>query len=160
SIYRITDRLIKEFIAPWNQGKPERYSILLYGPPGTGKTTFVQLLAGALDWDMIAISPSDFLRGGESQVEEQAKAIFQALEQMSNVVVLFDEIDRLLLDRDAVAYSRQGDLFQFMTPGMLTKINNLREKKRLIFVIATNYAERIDAAIKRAGRIDEQYLWL
>jgi len=51
-------------------------------------------------------------------------------------------------------------MFQFMTPSMLTKINDLRQKKRSVFVIATNYAERIDSAIKRPGRIDEQILLL
>ena len=47
-----------------------------------------------------------------------------------------------------------------MTPGMLTKLNDLRRKKRLIFIIATNYENRIDAAIKRTGRIDKRYLVL
>jgi hypothetical protein len=72
--------------------------------------------------------------------------------------VLFDEIDRLLLDRDSSAYEDQGDIFQFMTPSMLTKINDLRKRERCVFIIATNYAERIDGAIKRPGRIDAQLL--
>ncbi len=37
-------------------------------------------------------------------------------------VILFDEIDRLILDRDSKAYSEQSDVFQFMTPSMLIKI--------------------------------------
>jgi SpoVK/Ycf46/Vps4 family AAA+-type ATPase len=47
-----------------------------------------------------------------------------------------------------------------MTPGMLTKLNNLRNKQRVIFILATNYAYRIDPAIRRTGRIDEKYLLL
>jgi SpoVK/Ycf46/Vps4 family AAA+-type ATPase len=43
---------------------------------------------------------------------------------------------------------------------MLTKINDLRKAKRSIFVIATNYANRIDPAIKRIGRIDHKLLLL
>jgi AAA+ superfamily predicted ATPase len=160
SVYRATDRLLEDFIRPWQKREPKSFAMLLYGPPGTGKTSFAKLLAGALGWDLVQLSPSDFVRGGEAAVEEHAKAVFQALEQMSTAVVLFDEIDRLLLDRDAKAYNTQGDVFQFMTPGMLTKINDLGAKKRLIFIISTNYAERIDGAIKRSGRIDRQYLWL
>jgi ATPase family associated with various cellular activities (AAA) len=137
-----------------------KYSILLYGPPGTGKTTFCELLAAALRYDFIYVSPSDFIRAGESGVEERAKRVFDALLEQSNCVILLDEIDRLLLDRDSSEYARQGDMFQFMTPSMLTKINDLRQKKRSVFVIATNYAERIDSAIKRPGRIDEQILLL
>ena len=78
----------------------------------------------------------------------------------SEVIVLFDEIDRLLLDRDSKPYRDQGDLFQFMTPGMLTKLNSLRKSKRVVFIIATNYAERIDPALKRGGRIDDHFLLL
>jgi len=80
--------------------------------------------------------------------------IFDVLGAQANVVVLFDEIDRMILDRDSVEYGEQGDIFQFMTPSMLTKIRDLRKRKRLIFLVATNYAERIDAAAKRRGRLD------
>jgi hypothetical protein len=41
---------------------------------------------------------------------------------------------------------------------MLTKINDLGKKNRSMFVIATNYENRIDPAIKRKGRIDKRYL--
>ena len=75
--------------------------MLLYGPPGTRKTTVAERLAKALGYDLITITPSDFVKGGESEVELRAKAIFEALEAQSEAVVLLDEIDRLLLDRDS-----------------------------------------------------------
>jgi hypothetical protein len=93
-------------------------------------------------------------------VEARAKAIFQMLEAQSDCVILFDEIDAFLLDRDSEHYRNQDTLFKFLTPGMLTKINDLRKAKQSIFIIATNYANRIDPAIKRPGRIDKQYLLL
>jgi hypothetical protein len=93
-------------------------------------------------------------------VEARAKAIFQTLEAQSDIVILFDELDAFLLDRDSNYYFRQDTLFQFLTPGMLTKINGLREAEKSLFIIATNYANRIDPAIKRPGRIDHQYLLL
>ena len=73
---------------------------------------------------------------------------------------MFDEIDHLLLDRNSLLYREQGDLFKLLTPGMLTKLNELAKQKNVIFAIATNYYERIDRAIKRPGRIDERYLVL
>jgi SpoVK/Ycf46/Vps4 family AAA+-type ATPase len=76
------------------------------------------------------------------------------------MVVFFDEIDRLVLDRDTIDYKSQGDMLQFMTPSMLTKINDLRRTELVIFMVGTNYADRIDSAIKRAGRIDERLLVL
>jgi len=134
------------------------YSMLLFGPPGTGKTAIGEDLAAALKWRLITITPSDFIKNGEADVEGRAKSIFKTLEQQKDCVILFDEIDRLILDRDSIYYNNQGDMFQFMTPSMLVKIKDLRKAEKCIFIIATNYAERIDSAIKRAGRIDEKYL--
>jgi SpoVK/Ycf46/Vps4 family AAA+-type ATPase len=129
-----------------------------FGPPGTGKTNFAEELARALGYSLILVTPSDFIRGGESQVEERAKHIFDVLSAQADAVVLLDEIDRMILDREAVAYERQGDIFQFMTPGMLTKLADLRKSKRVVFLIGTNYEEHIDAAAKRVGRLDDRLM--
>jgi len=135
-------------------------SFLLYGPPGTGKTRLVKEIAKVLDWPLLSITPSDFLAGGAAEVEQRAKSIFTMLEEQEKMVVLFDEIDHFLLDRESDEYKNQSGIFQFMTPGMLPKLQNLRDKGRILFVIATNYAERIDTAIKRRGRIDRHLLLL
>ncbi len=134
------------------------YSMVLYGPPGTGKTTIAQAVAKALGWDFISLSPSDFVQTGVSQVEQRAKRIFETLTEQENCVILLDEIDRLILDRNLKAYDNQDDMFQMMTPSMLPKLKELREKESSIFVIATNYFERIERAAVRAGRVDDAFL--
>jgi adenylate kinase family enzyme len=133
-------------------------SMLLYGPPGTGKSSIAEDLAKTLNWRLIRIAPSDFIARGEAEVEARAKNIFQTLGEQDNVVILFDEIDRLILDRDSKLYREQSDIFKFMTPGMLVKLNKLWEKHSSIFLIVTNYEEHIDAAAKRTGRIDHKFL--
>jgi len=158
SIYR---RIRKDFIGPWTgEGGDPNFSMLLYGPPGTGKTTVASGLAAALKRRFITITVSDFLAEGGAQLEARAKDIFTVLMAQPDCVVLFDEIDHFLLDRDSERYGKQDTVFQFMTPGMLTKLNDLRRRQRCLFVVATNYEDRIDAAIKRTGRIDRKYLVL
>lgn len=147
-----------EFVKPRETLHAKNYSMLLYGPPGTGKTTVAKNLANILELPLVTVTVSDFLGSGGTNVEARAKAIFQTLEAQDNCVILFDEIDSFLLDRDTELYREQDSLFQFLTPGMLTKINDLRKCERSIFIVATNYANRIDPAIKRTGRIDKQYL--
>jgi SpoVK/Ycf46/Vps4 family AAA+-type ATPase len=148
-------------VRPWRDSGPSKnYSMLLYGPPGTGKTTIASSIADALGYRLLTVTVSDFLGAGGALVEARAKAIFQMLGAQSDCVILFDEIDAFLLDRDSEHYRRQDTLFQFLTPGMLTKINDLRKTARCIFIIATNYENRIDSAIKRPGRIDRRYLVL
>jgi len=158
---RVFDLVYSDFVVPWRTNQESRaYSMLLYGPPGTGKTTIASSIANALKFRLITITVSDFLGAGGAMVEARAKAIFQMLEAQSDCVILFDEIDSFLLDRDSEHYRQQDTLFKFLTPGMLTKINDLRKGERSIFIIATNYANRIDPAIKRVGRVDKQYLLL
>jgi DNA polymerase III delta prime subunit len=152
------DRLTKDFVHPWGERRPANYSMLLYGPPGTGKSSLAENIADTLGMRMVTVTVSDFLGRGGENVEARAKAIFQTLEAQIDAVILFDEIDSFLLDRDTRRYGDQDSLFQFLTPGMLTKINDLRKRKRSLFIIATNYANRIDPAIKRRGRIDQRYL--
>ena len=156
--WRVYEGIGKSFVNPELSGNPENFSMLLYGPPGTGKSTIAENLAQVLGRPLITVTVSDFLGAGGANVEARAKAIFQTLEAQEGCVILFDEIDSFLLNRDSRLYRKQDSLFQFLTPGMLTKINDLRKAKRSIFIIATNYANRIDPAIKRTGRIDKQYL--
>jgi adenylate kinase family enzyme len=162
SPYRVASQLEVRFVQPRidDQAGEPSYSCLLYGPPGTGKTTLARRLASRLSWPFLTITTSDFIVDGEAQVEARAKKIFEALGTQRKMVIFFDEIDRLVLDRDTRAYERQADMLQFMTPSMLTKINDLRQLEQVIFVVGTNYADRIDRAIKRAGRIDERLLVL
>lgn len=158
--YRIFERIGDDFVRSWISRNPENFSMLLYGPPGTGKTALARLVAGALDFPLISLSVSDFLGSGGTRIEARAKAIFQMLGLQSNSVSLYDEIDSFLLDRDSVHYRAQDTVFQFLTPGMLTKIHDLRDAGKSIFIIATNYETRIDPAIKRSGRVDRKYLLL
>ena len=159
SPYQIYHRVTTSYVAPHTAppGSEKRlYSILLYGPPGTGKSAFATELANTLRYRLVTVTPSDFLAAGPADVERRAKDLFEFLKWQSETVILFDEIDHFLLDRESNLYRRQTGIFQFLTPGMLTKIKELHDAKRPIFIIATNYWERIDNAIKRLGRIDDQ----
>ena len=154
----VYNQIGRHFVEGWADGSPTNFSMLLYGPPGTGKTSVAKELSRALQMPLITVTVSDFLGAGGANVEARAKAIFQTLEHQGNSIILFDEIDSFLLDRDSKFYRDQDSLFQFLTPGMLPKIHDLRDARGCIFIIATNYENRIDPAIKRTGRIDQTYL--
>ena len=60
---------------------------------------------------------------------------------------------------DALVQTREGQVqldieSQFLTTTMLPKLTRLHDQARVIFLMATNFQERFDAAIKRAGRFD------
>jgi cytidylate kinase len=160
SYFETYRKIEDDFLTGWLNRTPRNFSMLLYGPPGAGKTSVAENLADALGFRLVTITVSDFLAGGGGEVEARAKMIFEVLEEQANVVILFDEIDELILDRSSTRHEKQDTVFKFMTPGMLTKLNKLRRAQRSIFIIATNYAYRIDRAIRRTGRIDQNYLLL
>ncbi|WP_197527356.1 AAA family ATPase [Pirellulimonas nuda] len=156
-LYKDVAKLLVECRHPGVRGR-QGFSMVLFGPPGTGKTSIAEDLAATLGWKFCEITPSDFVASGESEVELRAREIFTALSEQEDTVILFDEIDRLILDRDSALYLEQGDMFQVMTPGMLPKLKLLRSRQRSIFILATNYWERLDPAAIRIGRIDKQFL--
>jgi len=148
----------REFRNKHASGQPLRYSMMLYGPPGTGKTGLAKDLAKALRYPLITVTVSDFLAEGGLQIEARAKDVFTVLTAQKRSVIIFDEIDQMLLDRNSDQYEDLDSVMKLLVPGMLTKIKDLRDAERSIFIIGTNYAERIDSAIKRPGRIDKSYL--
>lgn len=130
-----------------NQGR----SAILFGPPGTSKTTLIDALAGAIEWDYLEIHASDFLRKGMDRVPEVADEIFAQLMEIDSCVVLFDEIDELIRQRD----KNDSDPFgRFLTTSMLPKIAKLWEQRRLLFFVATNHIDAADPAIRRSQRFD------
>jgi adenylate kinase family enzyme len=154
STYNVLSSFRNQFV----DTKAKHGSMLLYGPPGTGKTTLAEQLAVWTNRPLLVITVSDFLAGGAAEVEALAKGIFQVLAEQDGYIILFDEIDEFLLDRDSDDYKKQTGIFKFLTPGMLTKFQKLKENEKSIFIVATNYADRIDSAIKRRGRIEERRL--
>jgi SpoVK/Ycf46/Vps4 family AAA+-type ATPase len=128
-------------------------SALLFGPPGTSKTQITKAIADSVGWPLIDINPSHFVRNGLDNVYLLADEIFEDLSDLSAVVVFFDEMD-------ALVQSRAGDennmdiVSQFLTTSMLPKLADLYSLGRVAFLMATNFQDRFDAAIKRAGRFD------
>jgi hypothetical protein len=142
--------------APPSEAKISFWSALLYGPPGTSKTFLAKAIAGELGWPLISVSPSDFLANGDAHIESTAREIFSAFSAGSRLVFFFDEIDELIRDRRQ--NSDQRSALSFLTPSFLAKLQDFRdaaERNEFIFILATNYKDRIDSAAIRSGRIDQ-----
>lgn len=125
-------------------------SAILFGPPGTGKTTLAECIAGSIGWDFLELHASDFLREGMDRIPKRADRIFQLLMELDHCVVLFDEIDELLRERQG-----ESDPFgRFLTTSMLPKLAQLWEQRRILFFVATNDIRQADKAIRRSQRFD------
>jgi hypothetical protein len=125
-------------------------SAILFGPPGTSKTTLIRSLAGAIDWQYVELHASHFVAEGLTQVQKTADKIFKQLLELDHAVVLFDEIDELVRERDI-----EKDAFgRFLTTSMLPKLAVLWEARKIFYFVATNHINYFDSAIIRSQRFD------
>jgi SpoVK/Ycf46/Vps4 family AAA+-type ATPase len=124
---------------------------ILFGPPGTSKTTLIRLLAGALGWKYVEIHASHFVAQGLPNVQKTADELFQRLMELDHTVVLFDEIDELVRERE----EKEADAFgRFLTTSMLPKLAELWHLRKVIYFVNTNHIRYFDSAITRSGRFD------
>jgi hypothetical protein len=160
----LTDRICSMFINPANLDKgnedldPDVHvldkdhprSAILFGPPGTSKTTIAKAIAGAVGWEYVELHASDFVAEGLPNVQHTADLIFRKLMQLDHAVVLFDEVDELVRERDA-----GSDAFgRFLTTSMLPKIAELWKARKILYFVATNHIKYFDRAITRSERFD------
>lgn len=123
---------------------------ILFGPPGTSKTTLARAIAAALGWDYVELHASHFVADGLGEVQRTADRIFKRLMQLDRTVILFDEIDELVREREA-----KSDTFgRFLTTSMLPKLAELWDRRSVIYFVATNHIDYFDSAIVRAQRFD------
>jgi len=138
-------------------GADESASVLLFGPPGTSKTTLVQAVADRLDWPLVVLSPGNFIQQGLEAIEAVAQSVFDRLQALRQVVVMFDECDELFRDRRPSTTTEQvRNISAFVTASMLPKLQDLHDRGKVLFFICTNHANMMDPAVLRGGRIDHR----
>jgi ATPase family associated with various cellular activities (AAA) len=133
------------------------HSLVLHGPGGTGKTTLIEALANTCNVPLIEVTPSDIVKSGEADIEKRARAVFESLSMLSQVVILFDEFDPVLRRRDPSAKGGTT-IYSFLTPGMLPKLKALSESargRRVAYALMTNLIGSLDVPAVRKGRFDE-----
>ncbi len=120
---------------------------LFYGAPGTGKTETVKQVARILSRELYIV---DFDNLIDSKLGQTAKNIASLFNQLNSVVhpekivVLFDEIDAIALDR-----TNSNDLREMgrATSAVLKGMDGLNEE--LVMIATTNLYDSFDKALIR-----------
>src|SRR5207237_1183774 len=131
-------------------GATQARAAILFGPPGTSKTTLIQTVSAAVGWEYVELHPSHFVAGGLPNVQRTADEIFTRLMELDRCVVLFDEIDELMRERET-----EPDAFgRFLTTSMLPKLAELWKQRRILYFVGTNHIGHFDQALTRSQRFD------
>jgi chaperone BCS1 len=129
-----------------DRGIPYRRGYLLYGPPGTGKSSFIQALAGELDFNIAILNVSE--RG---LTDDRLNHLLTKVPQRT--IVLLEDADAAFMNRkqvDGEGYSGPTVTFS----GLLNALDGVASAEERIIFLTTNHIERLDEALVRPGRID------
>jgi cell division protease FtsH len=131
---------------------------VLEGPPGTGKTLIAHALSRSSGWPMHATSIGDWFAtsdGNLGGVSRACRAFFDSLLSQEKAIGFIDEIDALP-DRSQLA---PKDLQWWGTciTLVLSEIDRVRRSgKPILLVAATNFYGRLDRALTRHERMEQQ----
>lgn len=122
---------------------------LLYGPQGCGKTFIAEKTAQEAGLKYKIVNPSDLGSIYIHGTQEKIASIFAEAEKEGPMILIFDEFDALVPNRESDRGGNQANEVN----EMLTQLNNCAS--RGVYVIATtNRPTLIDPAILRKGRVD------
>ncbi|KAI8970960.1 P-loop containing nucleoside triphosphate hydrolase protein [Pilobolus umbonatus] len=126
--------------------------ILLYGPPGVGKTFLVSSVAQKCGAKLFVVQGSDLFGPYIGESEEKLRKIFTEARNHGHPAILFiDEIDALTPRRDN-SQSHENR----MVAQLLTLMDGVESRGKLVIVGATNRPNSIDPALRRPGRFDRE----
>lgn len=119
---------------------------LFYGAPGSGKTESAYQIARMLNRDILSISFEQLI---DSRLGETAKNVVKLFDEINHLpynraIILFDEIDSLVLDR-----INSNDLREMgrVTSVFLKELERLNE--HIVVIATTNLIDKFDKALLR-----------
>ena len=126
--------------------------VLLYGPPGTGKTLLAKAVAGETNAHFISLSGPEIMGKFYGESEEKLREIFTQAEENSPSIIFIDEIDSIAPKRDEVS----GDVEKRIVSQLLTLMDGMKSRGKVVVIAATNRPDSIDPALRRPGRFDRE----
>ena len=131
----------------YDRGIPYRRGYLLHGPPGSGKSSFIQALAGELDYNIAILNLSE--RG---MTDDRLSYLLTVIPQRT--LVLLEDADAAFTTRrtQTDAHGYQGANVTFS--GLLNALDGVASAEERVLFLTTNHIERLDSALVRPGRVD------
>ena len=126
--------------------------VLLHGPPGTGKTLLAKAVATESEANFILLNGPEIMSKFYGESEKKIRDIFEEAEKTAPTIIFIDEIDAIAPKREEV----MGEVERRVVSQLLTMMDGLKSRGKVIVIGATNRVNAIDPALRRPGRFDRE----
>jgi transitional endoplasmic reticulum ATPase len=126
--------------------------VLLFGPPGTGKTLLARAVATESGVHFIPIGGPEIMSKFYGESEAKLREIFKEARDKAPSIVFIDEIDSIAPKREEVS----GEVERRVVSQLLSLMDGLEARGKVIVIAATNRPNAIDPALRRPGRFDRE----
>jgi transitional endoplasmic reticulum ATPase len=126
--------------------------ILLHGPPGTGKTLLAKAVANETNAHFLTISGPEIMSKFYGESEARLREIFKESRDKAPSIIFIDEIDSIAPKREEVT----GEVERRVVSQLLSLMDGLQSRGKVIVIAATNRPNAIDPALRRPGRFDRE----
>jgi len=126
--------------------------VLLHGPPGTGKTLLAKAVANESDANFILLNGPECMSKFYGESEKRIRDIFEEAEKTAPSIIFIDELDAIAPKREDVT----GEVERRVVSQILTVMDGLKSRGKVIVIGATNRVNAIDSALRRPGRFDRE----
>ncbi|MAG24375.1 ATPase [Candidatus Pacearchaeota archaeon] len=126
--------------------------VLLHGSPGTGKTLLAKAVANETDANFILLNGPEVMSKFYGESEKKIRDIFDDADKNAPSIIFIDEIDAVAPKREDV----QGEVERRVVSQLLTMMDGLKSRGRVVVIGATNRINSLDPALRRPGRFDRE----
>lgn len=142
-----------EMVAPIAAGHPDEAlrGMALIGPPGTGKSALAMAAGKRAGINAVEIRAGALKSKWHGESEGKVETMIEVVTMYAPTFCYMDEFDKLFGSSDSASQENAPD------QAMRGRIQQwMATAEGIIFMVATNYPDRVDPALFRTGRIDKK----
>ena len=135
-----------ERILLFHRDSKRPFSTLLYGLPGAGKSFILDKIAKEFGFSYRFVSSTEFKSDLHGQSEAKLKAIFEEASRTKPTILVIEEVDSLIKDRDSKEES--SEVSSSLKNLLLNILSGTEEVKGVFVFFTTNFPWKLDKAFR------------